>query len=27
MQDVQRMVMLRSRPGCLSGLFGGSRYR
>lgn len=27
MQDVQRMVMLRSRPGCLSGLLGGSRYR
>ena len=27
MQDVQRTVMLQSRSGCLSGLFGGSSSR
>jgi DNA-binding transcriptional MerR regulator len=27
MQDVQRMVMLQSRSGCLGGLFGSSRSR
>jgi DNA-binding transcriptional MerR regulator len=27
MQDMQRMVMLQSRSGCLAGLFGNSRSR
>lgn len=26
MQDMQRLVMLRSRSGCLSGLLGGGRF-